>query len=90
MRTIMYAIDKISGMAFSQVGREIAVPVLDYENMKPENDFHCDYYLEAVPALAAYIGTEFKWTRKIPNAIKNIHREFWGMPMLKGKNRWEE
>jgi hypothetical protein len=88
-RIITYAID--NGMVFSQVGSEIAVPVLDYKNMKPENNFRIRYYLEKVPAISAYIGTNFIWTRKIPNAAKNVHRAFWGgFKPLKGKNRWEK
>ena len=90
-RIITYAIDKVSGMVFSQVGREIAVPVLDYEGMTPENNFQTKYYLEAVPALSAYIGTDLRWTRKVPNALKNLHRAFWGgFKPLQGKNKWEE
>jgi hypothetical protein len=89
MRTITYAVDQHSGLVCSRVGDEVAIPVLDFEHMKPENNFETRYNLEAVPALLAHIGTDFKWTRKIPNALKNLHREFWGMKPLKGKNRWE-
>lgn len=90
MRTITYAIEQNTGLVYSQVGSEIAVPVLDYDGMKPENNFQTRYDLEKSPVFAAHIGTAFIWTRKIPNAIKNIHREFWGMKLLKGKNRWEK
>jgi hypothetical protein len=88
-RIITYAIDKVSGLVFSQVGREIAFPVLDYKGMNPENNFRIKYYLEKGPALTAYIGTDLRWSRKIPNAVKNVHRAFWNMKPLKGKNRWE-
>ena len=89
-RIITYAIDKVSGMVFSQVGSEMAVPVLDYEGMTPENNFQTAYYLERVSVFTAHLGTNLLWTRKIPNALKNVHREFWNMKPLKGKNRWEE
>lgn len=89
-KIITYAIDKYTGLVFSQVGHEMAVPVLDFDYMKPGNNFETRYTLQTVPVLAAHIGTLFKFTRKIPNAVKNIHREYWGMKPLKGKNRWEK
>lgn len=88
-RIITFAIDRYTGLVFSQVGREIAIPVLDFEHMKPENCFETIYRLETFKAHEAYQGTDLVWTRKISNAIKNLHREFWGMKPLKGKNRWE-
>lgn len=88
-RIITYAIEQTTGLVYSQVGNEIAIPVLDYKGMTPENNFQTTYNLEKDTALAAHIGTIFIWTRKIPNALKNIHRQFWGMKPLQGKNRWE-
>jgi len=89
-RTIQYAIDRYTGTVFSKVNSEAAIPVLDFENMKPENNYEMNYFLEKFPIYDAYNGTDLLWTRKIPNVIKNIHREFWGMKPLKGKNRWEK
>ena len=90
MKTIKYAIDTYTGLVYSQVGNLIAIPILDYENMKPENNFQTIYYLEKFAAFEAYKGTNLKWTRKISNDIKNFHRKFWGFKPLKGKNRWEK
>ena len=94
MRIITYAIDHYTGLVYSEVrehGRSlgIAIPVLDFEGMTPENNFQTTYNLEKYPAHQAYVGTDLVWTRKIPNALKNIHRQFWGMKPLQGKNRWE-
>jgi hypothetical protein len=90
MRTIQYAIDS-NFLVWSRVGNEIAAPILDYEHMKPENNFETKYYLEKCDIFD--IRREWDnlhWTRKIPNEIKNEHRKFWGMKPLKGKNRWEK
>ena len=89
MRTITYAIDRYTGLVFSRVGSEVAIPVLDWEGMKPENNFRTEYHLEIGSVHEAYQGTDLKWTRKLSNNLKNIHRAFWGMKPLKGKNRWE-
>lgn len=89
-RTIQYAIDKNTGLVFSSVDGKVAIPVLDFEHMKPENNFETKYNLEIFSVYDAYQGTDLIWTRKIPNSLKNVHREFWGMKPLKGKNRWEK
>ena len=89
MRTITYAVDQENGQVFSRVDSEIAVPILDYGKMLPENNFEPTYYLEKVPVLQL-VGQwdRLKWTRKIPVDLKNEHRVFWGMkplPILEDK-----
>ncbi len=79
-RIIRYAVNQADGMVVSRVGDEFAWPILDWDAMKPENNFATSYYLERVPVLS--IGSEYrnlKFTRKIPIQIKNAHRAFWGM-----------
>lgn len=95
MKTIQYAIDRNTGLVFSKYLEHgsiigVAIPVLDFEHMKPENNFETIYNLEVFTIYEAYQGTDLVWTRKIPNSIKNLHREFWGMKPLRGKNRWEK
>ena len=83
-RTIRYAIEADTGLVYSRVGDQVAVPVLDYEGMTPANNFAMAYNLEKylVYALAGEWGY-YRWTRKIPTPIKNLHRAFWGMKPLK-------
>jgi hypothetical protein len=68
------------------VGSEVAIPVLDYDAMVPENNFQTSYYLEkdSVHNVLPY-SRDLVWTKKIPLEIKNLHREFWGMKPLKEK-----
>ena len=82
-RTIQYAIDQATGQVCSQVGDEMAFPILAYTSMTPENNFNLEYSLEK-HSIFASIGMSLKWTRKIPQEIKNQHREFWGFKPLKG------
>lgn len=82
-RTIQYA-EHADGYVISRVGNELAWPILDYIGMTPENGFAMKYDLERVPVLG--IGREWsllRWTKKIPVAIKNVHRTFWTFKPLK-------
>jgi hypothetical protein len=82
MRRVHYGIDTDTGLVVSQVyGEGYAVPVLDFEGMKPENKFEMKYNLEKFETLC-YQGAYIRWTRKIPTAIKNRHRKFWNMKEL--------
>lgn len=76
MRTIQYAIDQETGLTWSRVGSEVAVPVLNY----PADDY------TLVKMSVFYSGAQaLKWTRKLPISLKNYHREFWGMSKLTGR-----
>ena len=84
-RTIQYMIDNnVGGLVYSRVGSEVAIPVLDFAGMKPENNFKMNYNLEKFDVLhMAYSLNNVICTRKIPTALKNIHRKFWEMKPLK-------
>ena len=84
MKTIQYAIDRETGLIVSRVGSELAWPILGYDSMKPENNYRMGYYLEKMDVLdvAGQTWSMLKWTRKIPIALKNLHRTFWGMKLL--------
>lgn len=88
MRRIIYAIDEDTGLVCSRVGSEIAYPILDYVKIGQDGDFSgpLNYYLEKFSVLelaetSAY--ARLRWTRQLPIEVKNIHRAFWGMPLLK-------
>ncbi|CAB4182504.1 hypothetical protein UFOVP1439_26 [uncultured Caudovirales phage] len=76
MKTIQYAIDTDTGLTWSRVGSEVAVPVLNY----PADDY------TLIKMSVLYSGTAaLKWTRQLPVSLKNYHREFWGMNKLTGR-----
>ena len=77
MKNIKYMIDE-NGAVYSQVGSEIAFPVLRYEEMNPGNNFSMQYDL-CKDSIFSFIHSIFIHTRKVPKAVKNIHRKFWGM-----------
>ena len=82
-RTIQYGVN-IDGQVWSRVGSELAIPILDYDNMTPKNNFSISYYLEKIDVLSVCRELRFvKWTRKIPTELKNKHRKFWGFCLLK-------
>lgn len=87
MRTIMYGIDRNTGLVWSRVGSEVAVPILQYDKMTPENNFQPTYELEKMDVIqtAGQAYNSVKWTRKIPVELKNRHRKFWGMKELPQK-----
>jgi hypothetical protein len=72
------------GHVFSRVGSEVAIPVLDFDGMKPENNYEMNYQLEKFDVIKVAVElSHCIGTRKIPTALKNIHRKFWGMKQLK-------
>jgi hypothetical protein len=88
MRTIQYAVDPENGVVYSAVLRHgsregFAIPVLDFAGMNPENNFEAKYNLEKFENLDTGTWDRLRWTKKIPVAFKNLHREFWGMKPLK-------
>ena len=82
-KTITYMISP-DGHIYSRVGSQIAIPVLDFAGMKPENNYVTNYSLEKFEALscASDINNSIH-TRKIPVEMKNLHRKFWGMKPIK-------
>lgn len=77
-RIITFAVEKDTGLVVSRVDSEIAVPVLQYEKMLPENNFTPTYELEKMSVYALQPWQAYKWTRKVPLELKNRHRAFWG------------
>jgi hypothetical protein len=82
-KNIRYGIDCETGLVWSRVGSQVALPVLQYDKMVPENNFQTQYELEIMDVIEV-IGSMglVKWTRKIPLRLKNLHRAFWGMKPL--------
>jgi len=84
MKTIKYGICEATGLVVSCVGSKVAIPILEYDKMLPENNFQPSYRLEIFSCFSL-IMHPIKWTRKIPVELKNQHREFWGFKPLKEK-----
>jgi len=99
MKQITYAITE-EGLVYSRVGREIAVPVLDFTGIGQggvekdtgktfvAGDFHgpMNYELQKFPLHDGLQGVILRWTKKIHISEKNKHRKFWGLPPLKPVN----
>ena len=82
-RRITYMID-MEGLVYSRVGSEVAIPVLDFEGMTPENNYATIYNLKKFNAIEVAKDLQnVIHTRKIPIEIKNEHRAFWNMKPLK-------
>ena len=78
--TISYMIDPLTNGVWSRVGSEIAIPVLQFSEMTPENSYATKYKLEKFNAVTiAYHIKDTIRTKKVPKEIKNGHRAFWGM-----------
>ena len=86
VKRISYAIDDITGLTWSRVGDEVAVPVMDYDGLDLKEEF-TEYTLEihTLADMAHHLNT-LHWTKNIPLSLKNYHRSFWGMRPL--KTRW--
>lgn len=98
MKQICYAVDDEDGLIYSRVGDQVAVPVLDFAGIgmggveketgkvfeKGNFQGPTNYNLEKFPlhSLSPSWGN-LRWTKKIPTAVKNLHRAFWGMKPLK-------
>jgi hypothetical protein len=81
-KRIYYGIDEMTGLVFSRFEGQIAVPVIAFDEMKPEDNFEIKTNLEKFPHdTLRHMQPIF--TRKIPLAIKNEHRIFWGLKPLK-------
>ena len=89
MKTIKYGIDRDTGLVWSRVGSEVAIPVLQYDKMIPQNNFQPTYELEKMDVIevAGQAYDSVEWTRKIPVELKNRHRKFWGMKKLTQKTK---
>ena len=82
-KTIQYAIDLDLGQVISRVNDRVLIPVLDFEGMKPENNFKTNYDLQEFSIYdISQNWYSYKWTKKIPIEIKNLHRQKWNMKLL--------
>ena len=88
---ITYAIDGDSGQWWSRVEghphagqQKVAVPVLDYDEIGADGDFTkpFTYHLEAM-GIEALFQANLRWTRQASLAVRNTHREFWGVGPLR-------
>lgn len=83
MRTIQYAIDTSTGLVVSRVGSVLGWPILEYDKMLLENNFETSYHLEKIRIIEVVSSMAvLNRTRKIPKRIKNLHRKFWGFPLI--------
>jgi len=92
MTRITYAVAP-DGLVVSRVENQLAWPILNYaayaKTSAASGDFRgpFTYSLAKVPVFD--VGREWdslRWTKKIPVAMKNLHREFWGFKPLKEKS----
>jgi hypothetical protein len=94
-RVITYGIDDESGLVYSRVGDQVAVPVLDFEAIGQGGDGYAPgdfrgptrYTLEKCSVYD--IRDEWagiRWTKQVPLPVKNAHRQFWGFPPLRHEN----
>lgn len=81
-KIITYAIENETGLVWSRMSSEVAIPTVDFESGHPDNNFEMDIKLEK-DSVFACTHADLTWTKKIPKEVKNIHRAFWGMKPLK-------
>ena len=84
MNTIISAIDLEFHTAWSVVGREVYGPIIDFENMGPQDGFEMKWKYEKLPMDIGFYQSVF-FTKKIPLAERNRHREFWGFKPIKSR-----
>ena len=86
-RRIRYGIDQETGYTVSHVGDEVAFHVVDYEQIDlttpGASERPVPAHLEKTElwCVAGMLGS-IRWTRKLPAAVKNVHRKFWGLRPL--------
>jgi hypothetical protein len=95
VRQVTYAIHA-DGFVISRFRDALAWPVLEYVEIGMggvERSTGCTYekgdfrgptncHLERFPVHSCHEWNQLRWTKKIPNRLKNLHRQFWGMPLL--------
>jgi len=87
-KRIRYGVDTYTGYVVSQnlLTGKIAIPIIDFDQMCPEDGFEIKSHLEAISPLQSVLsGMAIEWTSKVPLEKKNEHRAFWGMKPLKEK-----
>jgi len=86
-KRVYYGIDLETGYVFSRCQGQLAIHVINFEGMTPENNFQIKTYLEKFPNQSPLLYMRYVFTRKIPVEIKNEHRLFWGLKPLKGEEK---
>lgn len=83
-RIITYAVNLDDGLVTSRVGHQVAVPVLDFEAIGADGDYTkpLTYTLEKFSVHDWQPWGDYRWTKKIPVELKNLHRAYWGFPPL--------
>jgi len=90
-QTIQYFIDPDTGYMGSRVGDQMAFEVIEFEKIGQDGDFSkpLTTYLEKFPVSSCYHNFgRLIWTRKLPLAARNYHREFWGMKPVKASLKY--
>ena len=98
---VLYAVHQESGVVSSRLKQEIALPVLEFEQIGMGgletstgityalHDFRgpTNHHLEKFSVHDIHDWKQLKWTKKIPLELKNLHRAFWGLPPVKA-SKW--
>lgn len=77
---IRYAVDSESGLTYSMVGSQLAVPFRDKKNKFGEYDYKLEKLTVSQLGKTEWEG--LRWTRQLPKSLKNYHRQFWGLNPL--------
>jgi len=80
MKNITYGVD--GETFYARCGDRIAFFELDYQNMKPENNFESTYTIASCPVFQMDMSS-IRFTKKIPLSIKNKFRKHFKLPELK-------
>lgn len=74
---ITYRMDPDTGLFWSRLGSRVAVPVLDYDGMTPDNGFFAGLYLEHESILTVAHTWNYLIPCHPPADIKAWHRHSW-------------
>jgi len=72
---IEYAIDRETGLTYSRLGDNIAVPVKGRKNRFGTHDFKLLKF--HISGLGADELASLQWTERLPESLKQYHRVFW-------------
>ncbi len=72
---IQYAIDKETGLTYSRVGSEVAVPVKQKRNKFGTIDYKLLKF--KITGLGPDELNSLNWTDSLPESLKKYHRNFW-------------
>lgn len=83
MKNITYGVG--SDSFYARCGDRVAFFELDYNNMKPENNFELSFVIGQCDIFELHSSRfdTIRWTKKIPISIKNKFRKHFNLPELK-------